>query len=93
MKNGRTLPAPQIAPAPLPPAPSPKAEASAPISVTADRVVLTRPKISLSSHMFVTSTKQASSIEPERAYIAHGVLVIEEMNLWFPLNEIKLGRW
>jgi hypothetical protein len=75
-------------------APTPQAAPPAPaIDAKADRIVLTRPTIRLASHQFVTRDKQVQSLEPQRAYIAHGVLVVEELNLWFPLNEIKLGSW
>lgn len=106
--NGVPVQAPFPVPAPVlatPPVPEPISEAPAPesapvvapwLEVVGDRINLTRPMISLQGSIVIRDARnnpmQPRELIPEFAYIAGGVLVIEEMNLWFPLASIHYGR-
>lgn len=62
---------------PLPAAPLP---VIAGVKVLVDRVEFTSPKIKLVEFIFVGKL-QTDKLEPKKAYVAHGVLVIEELGL------------
>jgi hypothetical protein len=77
-----------------------KMEAAAPVvvrepwlAVKADRVELVKPTIDLNGYTFLDRAgTQKKVLMPERAYIAHGIVVIEEMGLWLPLSAVSIGR-
>lgn len=58
------------------------------IAVSADRITYVRPEIWLQGYE-VHAGKQERMLAPARAYVAHGVVVIEEMDLSFPLSAVK----
>lgn len=66
--------------------PLPKVEVPR-VIVHADRLEYIEPKIELMRlHIFVGKV-QGNKFEPKRAYVAHGMLVIEELGFSIPANE------
>jgi hypothetical protein len=61
------------------------------LTVNGDRIDLVKPEILLMGFVFV-GPKQVNRITPERAYIVGGILVVEELGLWFPVATIQLGK-
>lgn len=74
---------------PVVPAPSPW------LTVTGARIDLVRPQLEWQGNVFHVdgdvSTQKKKHI-PERAYIVNGIIVIEELGIWFPLNQVFIGR-
>jgi hypothetical protein len=65
------------------------------ITVSADRIDLVKPHIWLQGGIVMRNGPAIDVLRelmPERAYIAHGVLVVEELNLWLPLASVHVGR-
>lgn len=105
MKNGQRLPEPTLQS--LQPAPRlesrgvgaipSRTEAPAPVTVGASRIDLVRPVIRLNAN-FSSDLKrvvetQSMNLTPERAYISHGCIFVDELKVWFPLNTVQIGRW
>lgn len=61
------------------------------ITVKGDRIELTRPHIWMQGWAHIKG-QQIRELTPERAYIAHGVVVIEELEIWLPLSAVQIGR-
>lgn len=67
------------------------------VTVLSDRVELLRPLIRLNAN-FSSDLKrpvetQSMNLTPERAYISHGCIFVDELKVWFPLNTVQIGRW
>ena|SRR5260221_299678 len=63
------------------------------IETAGGRVDLVRPVIYLQGSYYDDVVKDHVKIlRPDKAYIAHGILVIEETGLWFPLSTIHVGK-
>lgn len=59
------------------------------------RIELVRPVLELMGHVFVDPSDhrtQSKKLEPQRAYIADGLVVIEEWGIWFPVGNVSIGR-
>jgi len=57
------------------------------------RIELTRPVISLQGSYYNNATGgHVRVLTPEHAYIDRGILVIEELGIWFPLSAIHHGK-
>lgn len=86
--------APTMGQVPVAPAEAPKPAASS-VAFKDGRIELVRPLIELSGHIFVDpsdSSTQVRKLTPDRAFIADGVVVIEEYGIWFPLSNVTIGR-
>ena len=66
--------------------PAPKREAS--VRILPDRIEYTNPTIELVEHIRVLSNSPdlVKRLTPDRAVIAHGMLIIEELHLSLPLS-------
>ena len=63
------------------------------IETAGGRIDLVKPVIKLQGSYWSDQTGDMQSLlKPERAYIAHGILVVEELGLWFPLSAIHHGK-
>lgn len=93
MKNGQKLSEPTVASAAPTKAPDPINH----VTVQSDRILLFKPIIRLNAN-FSSDLKrpvdtQSMNLQPERAYIAHGCIFVDELKVWFPLNTVQIGRW
>lgn len=62
------------------------AAAPAPKAPPAGALVLDRPIIELTEHIFVGNPSvQTDRLTPVRAYVMHGAIVIDELNIILPL--------
>lgn len=88
--------APTMGQVPAAPIEEPKpAPAASSVTFKDGRIELVRPLIELSGHIFVDpsdSSTQVRKLTPDRAFIADGVVVIEEYGIWFPLSNVTIGR-
>jgi len=97
-QSAPAIPPPAAAPvepvAPPAPAPSDVVEVAPEqpwITVSAGRIDLYRPRLWLQGSYY-DGKDHVRECKPERAYIAHGVVVVEELGLWFPLASVNIGR-
>ncbi len=82
----RETPAPPLAAVP-PPA------RVASIKILPDRVEFTNPTIDLSEYVWLKHepvAKQTNKLTPDRAVVAHGLLIIEEYRLAIPLDGARI---
>jgi len=75
-----------VVPPPTPPPPPPAKQR---VTVTAAGIQLFDPTIELGSHHIMTNgtfASQTNKLTPKEALIAHGVVIVRELNLILPLN-------
>jgi len=73
----------------VPPPPPPHPLAKQRVTVTAAGIQLFDPTIELGSHHIMTDgtfASQTNKLTPKEALIAHGVVIVRELNLILPLN-------
>lgn len=66
--------------------PPPKREAS--VRILPDRIEYTNPTIDLTEYIMPTAgdPKQTKRLTPDRAVVAHGMLIVEELHLSLPVG-------
>ena len=83
-------------PAPASPVPVAPVEHTEWREVSGGGIVLRKPLILLDGHHFINAVgetpNQVNKITPERAFISHGCVFIDELKIWFPLSQVTIGK-
>jgi hypothetical protein len=67
-------------------------DAASSLTVGPDRITFKEPVILLNGYVMLSGTKQERELRPEVAFVAEGVLVIEELGLVFPMSAVQVIR-
>lgn len=81
--NTQQIHAAQTAP---PPAPRPEETVKPRREIVANGILFYRPTIELAEHVFLNNGEQTKKLTPEKALVAHGVLLVDELEIAVPLS-------